>query len=132
IPVSALPMAMTASVFKGPDKNGSVVISTLIAGRDLPLVEKDNVFKNDIEVAYMAVDAKGKTFSGDRNTLNLTLKPDTMQRVRQSGFRVISAMDLPPGRYQIRVAARESNSRRSGSVQSDIEVPDFSKDSLSR
>jgi hypothetical protein len=124
-------MAMTASVFKGPDKNGSVVISTLIAGRDLPLVEKDNVFKNDLEVAFMAVDAKGKAFSGDRNTLNLTLKPDTMQRLRQSGFRVISAMDLPPGRYQIRVAAREANSRRSGSVLSDIEVPDFSKDALS-
>src|SRR5262245_15954863 len=96
IPVGALPMAMTASGFKGPDRNGSVVISTLIAGRELPLVEKDDVFKNDLEVAYMAVDAKGKTFSGDRNTLNLTLKPDTMQRVRQSGFRVISAMDLPP------------------------------------
>ena len=45
IAVNALPMAMTASVFKGPDKNGSVVISTLVArprpaarreGRDLP------------------------------------------------------------------------------------------------
>ena len=44
-------MAMTASVFKGPDKNGSVVISTLIGGRDLPLVEKDGMFKNDLEVA---------------------------------------------------------------------------------
>ena len=64
----------------------------------------------------MAVDAKGKVFSGDRNTLNLPLKPDTVPRVRQAGFRVITSMDLPPGRYQLRIAAREANGRRAGSV----------------
>jgi VWFA-related protein len=131
IPLNALPMAMTASVFKGPDKNGSVVVSTLIGGRELPLVEKDGTFKNDLEVALMAVDAKGKVFSGDRNTLNLALKGETVPRVRQAGFRVITAIDLPPGRYQVRVAAREANGRRSGSVLSDVEVPDFSKEPLS-
>src|SRR4029453_12740570 len=52
-------------------------------------------------------------------------------RVRQAGFRVVTAIDLPPGRYQLRVAAREANGRRAGSVLSDIEVPDFAKDPLS-
>ena len=131
VPVSGLPLAATAAVFKGPDGKGSVVVSTMIGGRDLPLVEREGAFRNDIEVTFVAVDAKGKYFPGDRNTLNLTLKPDTVQRLRASGFRVISSLELPPGRYQLRVAAREANARRTGMVFYDVEVPDFSKDLMS-
>ncbi|HXG87986.1 MAG TPA: VWA domain-containing protein [Vicinamibacterales bacterium] len=131
VPLGGLPLATTASVFKGPDKNGSVVISTLIGGRDLSLIEKDGTFRNDVEIAFVAVDSKGKSFAGDRNTLNMNFKPDTLARVRAAGFRVISSMDLPPGRYQLRIAVREANTRRSGSVLYDLEVPDFAKDPIS-
>jgi VWFA-related protein len=131
IPVSGLPLAATASVFKGPDRKATIVVSTLIGGRDLPLVEREGTFRNDIEVAIAAVDAKGKLFTGDRNTVNMNLKPDTVPRVRTAGFRVISALDVPPGRYQLRVAAREANARRAGSVLYDIEVPDFAREPLS-
>lgn len=131
VPVSGLPLASTASVFKGPDGKGAVVISTLIGGRDLSLVEKDGAFHNDLEVAWMAVDGKGKVFPGDRNTVNLTLKPETLSRVRAAGFRVISSLELPPGRYQLRIAVREGNTKRSGSILLDVEVPEFAKAPLS-
>jgi hypothetical protein len=131
IPVSGLALAATASVFKGPDRKGSVVVSMLVGGRDLPLQEKDGLFHNDLEIAMVAVDAKGKLFPGDRNTVNLTLKPDTVPRLRAAGFRVISSFDVPPGRYQLRLAAREGNTRRAGSVLVDLEIPDFSKETLS-
>ena len=131
IPVGGLPLAATVSVFKGPDRKGSVVVSTLVGGRDLPLQEKDGLSHNDIEIAILAIDAKGKTFPGDRNTVNLALKPDSVPRLRAAGFRVISSLDLPPGRYQLRIAAREANSKRTGSVLYDLEIPDFSKDTLS-
>ena len=131
VPVTGLPLAATASVFKGPDRKGSVVVSTTIGARDLALVEKNGTFNNDLEIAWVAVDQQGKVFPGDRNTLNLQLKPDTVTRLRAGGFRVISTLDLPPGRYQLRIAAREANTRRAGSVNYDVEVPDFSKDRMS-
>jgi VWFA-related protein len=131
VSVTGLPLAATASVFKGPDNKGAVVISTTIGGRDLSLIEKNGTFNNDLEIAWMAVDAKGTVFPGDRNTLNMTLKPDTLARLRAGGFRVITSLDLPPGRYQLRIAAREANTRRSGSVLYDVEVPDFAKERMS-
>lgn len=131
IPVAGLVMATTASVFKGADNKGAVVMSTTIAARDLSLVEKNGTFNNDLEVAYVAVDQNGKVFSGDRNTLTMNLKPDTVTRLRAGGFRVISTMELPPGRYQVRIAAREGNTRRSGSLNYDVEVPDFRKERIS-
>ncbi|MCC7126274.1 MAG: VWA domain-containing protein [Acidobacteria bacterium] len=130
LPLSELPMAATAVVFKGPQPNGSVVISTLIGGAALPLVEKDGTFRNNLEIAISAGNQSGRTFSGGRNTLDLNMKPDTMKRVRALGFRVISTMDLPPGRYTIRIGAREANEKKAGSVSYDLEVPEFNKDKL--
>ena len=130
VPVTGLSLSTTASVFKGPDNKGAVVVSTTIGGRDLSLIEKNGTFNNDLEIAWMAVDAKGKLFPGDRNTLAMALKPDTLARLRAGGFRVITSLDLPPGRYQLRIAAREANTRRSGSVLNDVEVPDFAKEPM--
>jgi hypothetical protein len=131
LPLTALPMAMTAAVFKGPAPKGAVVISTLIGGPGVPFVEKDGAFRNDVEVVVLATDDKGKTHPGDRNTVNLSMKPDTANRVKATGVRIVSSIDLPPGRYQLRVGAREANTRKAGSVTYDIEIPDFSKAGLS-
>jgi len=131
LPLPGLPLGMTAVVFKGPAPKGSVVISTLVNGGTLPFSEAAGMFKNDLEVMAMATDEKGKTTYGDRATVNLSMKPDTANRVKATGFRVIQSMDLAPGRYQLRVAVREGNTRKAGSVTFDLEVPDFSKPPLS-
>ncbi len=131
LPLPGLPLAMTAAVFKGPAPKGSVIVSTLVNGSSLPLTETAGMFKNDLEVMAMATDTKGKTTYSDRNTVNLNMKPDSANRVRATGFRVIQSMDLAPGRYQLRVAVREANSQKAGSVTFDLEVPDFAKRPLS-
>jgi hypothetical protein len=130
LPASALPMALGAAVFKGPEGKGAVVLSTLIAARDLDLAEQNGTFTNQLEIVVTAADYGGKQFPGDRSTLNLALKPDSVPRLRTGGFRVLNAIDLPYGRYQLRVAAREANTRRAGSVVYDLDVPDFSKEKL--
>lgn len=130
LPLTGLPMAMTAAVFKGPAPKGAVVVSALVGGAGLSLVETDGTFRNDIEVLVVATDDKGKSFPTDRYTANLNMRPDTAARVKSSGVRIISSLDLPPGRYQLRVGARERNTRRAGSVTYDIEVPDFAKPGL--
>jgi hypothetical protein len=127
LPLPTLPIAVTATVFKGPSPKGSVVISTFVNGSTLPFTEEGGMFKNDLEIVGVATDDKGKTFSTDRNTVNLNMKPDTAKRVMASGFRVIQSVDLQPGRYLLRVAVRESVTRKAGSVTYDVEVPDFTK-----
>jgi len=131
LPVSDLPLAATAVAFKGPAPNAAVVVSTLVGGRDLQFTEKEGAFHNELEVALTAVNQSGKVFNSDRNTVTLTLKPDTVPRVRAAGFRVISQIDVPPGRYQLRVVVREANGKRAGSVLYDLEVPNFTEQKLS-
>ena len=51
----------------------------------------------------------------------------TAQLARERGFRVVSEASLPPGRYQLRIAAAEEGANRSGSTFYDLDVPDFQK-----
>jgi VWFA-related protein len=127
LPLTGLPIALTAAVFKGPAPKGSVVISTFVAGNMLPFVDNGGMQKNDLEIIGVATDDKGKTFATDRATVNLNMKPDTAKRVSATGMRIIQSIDLNPGRYVLRVAVREANTRKAGSVSFDLDVPDFSK-----
>jgi VWFA-related protein len=130
LPLTALPLAVSAVVFKGPAPKGAVVISTYIQGGSISFNDAGGTFKNDLDVIGVATDDKGKTFSTNRNTVNLNMKPDTAKRVTATGFRVIQSLDLAPGRYSLRVGVSESNTRKAGSVMMDIEVPDFAKQPL--
>ena len=49
--------------------------------------------------------------------------------MKSSGFRVLLEPSLPPGRYQLRVAAGNAGGR-AGSVVYDLEVPDFTRGAL--
>lgn len=131
LPLVSLPLAMTAVVFKGPAPKGSVIVSTLVGGSGLPFVEKDGMFRNGLEALVIAIDDKGKSFASDRSTVDLNMKPDTANRVKASGFRLISTLDLAPGRYQLRVGVKENNTKKAGSVTFDLTVPDFAKEKLS-
>ncbi len=130
LPESGLPLAVQAAAFKGTGAKASVAVLAQFGGRQLKFTQKDNEFLNTIELSMIAIDNKGKVQGGDRQTVDLQLKPDTHQRVLAGGFRMVSRVELPPGRYQLRVAARESGGLV-GSVLYDLEVPDFSKESFS-
>jgi VWFA-related protein len=129
LPIAAVGMSVFAAPFKGTAPNASIAIAVELAAGEFKYVEKNGTLATDLEIGFTAVDTKGKVHSGDRNTINLGLKPETLTRVKSQGFRVISQMELPPGRYQLRVAAAESGGT-SGSVLYDLEVPDFYKTPL--
>jgi hypothetical protein len=60
----------------------------------------------------------------------MNLRPDTYRTVQVGGLRANPRASFVPGRYQLRVAVRESGAGEMGSVFYDLIVPDFSRDSL--
>jgi VWFA-related protein len=122
IPVSGLGMKVFASPFKGTAPNASVLLGVELRGRDLIAAANGR-----IELAYWAVDSKGKMKASQKESITLNLKPETKSRVEQTGLRVLSRMEVPPGTYQLRVAARDTTGGALGSVLYDLDVPDFSK-----
>jgi VWFA-related protein len=129
LPVSGVPMKVFAAPFKGTPPNAAVALALEIDVNDLDFVEGNGTFNEQIDIAYTSVNNQGKVFPGERQTATLTLKPDTYERAKARGFRVLSQANLPPGRYQMRVAAG-NKAGKAGSVVYDLEVPDFTKEPL--
>jgi hypothetical protein len=80
-----------------------------------------------MELSFFAIDQNGRAQRSTRTELNLTLRPESVKRVSTAGLRANPRLVLAPGRYQIRVGARESLTGRVGTVFYDLQVPDFRK-----
>jgi len=123
LPVSGLTIHVFAAPFKGAAPNASVLFGVEMRGRDLQLAQNAKVL-----LSYVAIDQNGKIKGGNTDSLSMpNLKPETKNRIEQTGLRMLNRLDLPPGKYQLRVAAHDTNGGNVGSVNYDLIVPDFQK-----
>ena len=129
LPVAGLPLKVFAGAYKGEAPNAAVAVVLELDASKLDFTEANGTFNESLEIASAATDSKGKVLMGERHTANLTLKPDTYQRAKERGFRVVTQVNLPPGRYQLRLAAGNKNGK-AGSVIYDLDVPEFYKESF--
>ncbi len=130
VPVSGLTLSAFAAPFKDTAPNASVVLGVEVPGSALSFVARHGRHSTALEVSLVAVDERGRVRGGDRKSVTLDLRPQTLRAVQQYGVKLVSRVSLPPGRYQLRVAAREANGGRVGSLHYDLVVPDFSKPPL--
>jgi VWFA-related protein len=127
LPVTGLTLHVFAAPFKGSSANASVFVLAELSGRDLKLSPK-----NTIELSYQAADAEGKARGGDTQLVTLpeNVRPEISARMAQLGLRITDRFDLPPGRYQMHVAAHDMGGGSLGSIAYDLDVPDFTKGPL--
>lgn len=130
IPTRDLGLALFAAPFVGIAPNASIALVIEIDPAALAFVQKDGTFDTDVEIHLLAIDAAGKVQGGGRDVAPLRLREANHETVMRSGLRITRRLQLPPGRYQIHVAARETNRGRLGTIRQDLDVPDFSKGAL--
>jgi hypothetical protein len=121
LPTSNIRMRVFAAPLKGTAPNVSVVIGTEVGGGQLTLA--DNAA---IQLAYVAIDASGEV-RADNDAFTFKLPPDAKARVKQAGIRFLKRLNLPPGRYQLRVGVYDTGGDTVGTANYDLEVPDFNK-----
>ena len=129
VAVNGLPMRVFAAPFKGASRDATVVMAVEVDATQLGLVEKDGTHVGALEVSYFSTDMKNKFYPGQTQTARLTLRPDTYEQVMKTGVRMLVETTFPPGRYQMRIAAGNRDTK-AGSVVYDIDVPDFTKGPL--
>jgi hypothetical protein len=129
---SGLNFAVHAAPFKNKEKEASIALAIEIDGDRLQYSKPDakGMAANKIELSFYGVNQHGKAMAGTRSVLDLTLRPETRERVKSFGLRVNPRISLPPGRYHLRIGARDAVAGMTGSVFYDLEVPDFRKEKL--
>jgi VWFA-related protein len=128
--IRGLPMRVAADAFRGSPSKALVHLIVEVPGASLPFRDQNGVFANDIEVVFRANDSRGQVQASSRKALDLRLRQQTRQAVETNGLRITTEFEVPPGRYQVRVAGREAEGSRTGSVFFDLDIPDFTRGSL--
>ena len=129
--VSGLTLNVAAVPFRGTGSKAAVGVVVHASGSDMQVAETAGRFNGSIDVAIAAAGADGKVKDSERGTLRLRLKPETRELVAEHGIRLLSQLELSPGTYQLRIAAVDNQGTTRGSVQYDLDVPDFTKGALS-
>src|SRR5688572_20920255 len=132
IPQSGLTFSVHAAPFKHTAGEASIALAIEIDGSRLPYAAPDakGMAANKIELSFFGLNERGKAVSAAWSELDLNLRPETRDRVTAHGVRANPRINLPPGRYQVRIGARETVGGQTGSVFYDLEVPDFRKEKL--
>ena len=128
--MSGLNFTVHAAPFRNTQKEASVALAIEIDGDKLQYANENGAFSNRIELSFFGIGDPGKAVAGTRSLVDLTLKPETRDRVAKHGVRVNPRVNLAPGRYQLRLGARDAVAGLTGSVFYDLEVPDFRKEKL--
>ena len=130
LPKTGLQLRVTAIAKKGVDKSSDVEVLIDTVGKDLTFAEKNGTFNNRLSLSVGVFNKQGKSVFAERPDVDLNLRPESHVRVRENGVRLLRHLSLPPGRYQLRVAAVDSGKVRQGSAHLDLDVPDFTKNQI--
>jgi len=131
IAISGLTITAFAAPFKGAGANVAIAMAIEVDGSTLKFTQTpEGLFTDDLEISLFAADASGKIKDGARDVVKLSLRPQTHDLVRQGVFRIVRRIQIPPGKYQLRIGGRESNGGKVGTVIYDLDAPDFAKGNL--
>ena len=122
IPRAALPTSLALGYVHG-EREGSVLTISLELERGALTFLQGEQKRADFDVLGVILDDRGKAVKQFGQHLNVTpspLVPESQQHVVYS-FRVA----LAPGLYQVRAAARDSRSGRTGSAMQWVELPEL-------
>jgi VWFA-related protein len=122
-------LAMRAAVAAFPQPDSDAASLAIIVGLERPVAPVDDGPSHEtIELLVGAFTTEGEARGTLRRTLRIPVADDAAGPTQ---YDLLTRLDLEPGRYQLRIAARNVALETSGSVFYEVEVPDFHGDALS-
>lgn len=125
LPALGVSLSVFSASFKTTTKNASVLLVTELGNLTLSPLDADGRLRDEVELSSLVLGTTAVK-GGNTDHVHVSLLPETA-KATDGAIRVMHRLDLPPGSYKLRVAARDGNSGRVGSVFHDLEVPDFNK-----
>jgi len=126
-PLRAIPVRVSADFVSAGDGRAQVVVTGHVGVDTVPFVRLGDHLQATVETVAMVQDDQGEavaTLPTERTTMDLT--DADYRNLLDRGLPYQKAVTLGPGRYQVRLAAREDSTGQLGSTWQWIEVPDLS------
>jgi hypothetical protein len=96
----------------------------LVDAHTISFVEKAGEQESSLDFLAVAFNPEGKGVASGYQTVETRLPPDRYEWVKQNGLPYILTVELPPGRYQLRMVVRDNRTGLVGTADASVIVPE--------
>jgi len=124
VPVTGLALKVAAAPM-GQDGEHALVPVVVTSGvADFQFDKDGETISDEVELWIGAFGLDGELADSTTRRVSLNVPSDLYPRLLEDGFRAMGMLRLAAGTYQLRVAVHESGAALTGSVLTDLEVPE--------
>ncbi len=127
-PITELAMAMEIDYFQLNRAEYFVPVVVKIPGRELALAKRGGAEHTLIDFIGEVKDNYGTTISNVRDKVNIKLSDATAAELSRRPIEYDTGFTLLPGRYVLKLLARDSETGRIGTYQTDFVIPNLNKE----
>ena len=129
-PDRGIPIALTLNYLYAPDKRMMLSTSLKIPAESLTFASEEGKQKAAVQLIGLYLNDKGQPGASFSERLGVSALTDTSMKGPDANVAYVFPVFLGPGLYQVRVAARDEKSGRTGSANGWVEIPDLSAGKL--
>jgi VWFA-related protein len=126
-PVSELPLALEVDYFRVAQNRYLVPISVKIPGSVLALARKGGKQSTDFDfIGQVRESPSGRLAGGVRDNIPVKLSDADASQLEHRHLQYDAGLTLPPGKYNLRFLARENQTGKMGTFETNFVIPDLS------
>jgi VWFA-related protein len=131
IDAGGIPVALRADYVDLPPTGSQVLVRAQVDLAKMRWQEAEGRHRADVELIGGVFDSAGQPVGAPfGRRADLALDPPEYERARTVGFAYQQWLALPPGRYEVRLVARERGLVQQGGASQPVEVPDLKEKKL--
>jgi len=125
-PVSELPLALEVDYFRVARDRYLVPISVKIPGSVLALAKKGGKQSTDFDfIGQVREQPSGRLAGGVRDNIPVKLSDADASQLEHRHLQYDAGLTLPPGKYNLRFLARENQTGKMGTFETNFVIPDL-------
>jgi VWFA-related protein len=127
-PITDIQIAIEVNYFQITPAEYFVPVAIRIPGRELALVRGRNAARTTIDFIGEVKDEHGITVQNVRDKLAIKLSEDVAAQVARRPVQYETGFTLLPGKYVIKILARDGMTGRIGTFQAPFEIPNLNRE----
>ena len=127
-PITDIPIAMEVNYFQLSSAEYFVPVSVKIPGSELVLARRGGAARTEIDFIGEVKDDYGVTMQNVRDKREIKLSDQTAQELAKRPLQYETGFTLLPGKYVIKVLARDAVTGRIGTYQANFTIPNLNRE----
>jgi hypothetical protein len=118
-----LPVALHTQFFKATDDTAKLTVLARVDVKHLHYKQAEGRNQNDLTVVTAVFDRNGNFLQSNQKVVQMRWKSETLESKLASGITLRTSFDVKPGRYMVRVVARDTEQQLMSAENGAVEIP---------